>query len=516
METMDKKGKIWLVGAGPGDFELLTIKGKRVLDQADVILYDHLVGKEVLSALDSTKEWISVGKMAGAHSVPQEAINQLLVDYAKRGKKVVRLKGGDSFLFGRGGEELDLLQKEGISFEVVPGIPSPIGVPAYSGIPVTHRDHASSLHIITGHQKQGKEDLPYEELAKLEGTLVFLMGVGRLPYIIEGLKNAGMEKEKKVALLQSGTRSNQRVVLGDLSTIVEIAKEKKVESPALILVGEVCTLAETLSWREKLPLFGAKIFLTRPRETSHPTAEKLRTLGGEVIELPTIEFQNKMGEVSWEVVLEKKYDWLVFTSRVGVRIFFDGLKERKIDIRCLKDCKVAAVGPGTKEEIEERGIFEVRIPKVYQVENLGEAILSELKEGETVLIPRAQEGNPCLGPMLEGKGARVTEIPIYETVLKSETLFSIKEEWEEARFPYLVFTSSSTVRGFVQGEAELDYSKIQAICIGDRTAETARSYGMQCEVAKEATMEALVELVIKRRLEDGEKAAKIEKEGRNS
>lgn len=270
-------GKVWLVGAGPGDIGLMTVKGKALLEKADVIVYDHLVGNEILSALDDDKKLINVGKLAGHHLISQEEINRILVEEAKKGQKVVRLKGGDPFLFGRGGEELAELKRYGIPFEVVPGVTSSLAVPAYSGIPVTHREFASSVHIITGHKKSGKtEDIDYEVLARIGGTLVFLMGVTALPDIRRKLLEAGMDPDTPAAVLQEGTTAGQRRVAATLNDLENKVREAKIHPPAIIVVGQVCKLANTLSWREEMPLFGVRIVLTRPRKLISTLAERLR------------------------------------------------------------------------------------------------------------------------------------------------------------------------------------------------------------------------------------------------
>ena len=283
-------GKVWLVGAGPGDEGLLTIKAEKVLLKADVLVYDHLVGKNIIVKYGAGKELIHVGKTAGHHPIPQERINRILVTEAEKGKKVVRLKGGDPFLFGRGGEELMELSKHGIPFEVVPGVTSPLAVPAYNGIPVTHRDYASSLHIVSGHARSGKESsINYKVLVETKGTLVFLMGVTMLEVIMKGLVEAGMRPDMPAAILQEGTTARQRQVIATVDTLVKKAEESSVKPPALIVVGEVCQLADRLVWYEKLPLMGMRVLLTRPKELISVMAEKLRNNGAEVLEIPTID-----------------------------------------------------------------------------------------------------------------------------------------------------------------------------------------------------------------------------------
>ena len=282
-------GKVWLVGAGPGDAGLFTRKGYEVLQAAEVVVYDSLVGAGVLSMIPKKARTINVGKRASHHTMPQEEINRVLLEEAKKGYRVVRLKGGDPFLFGRGGEELELLTEEGIPYEVVPGVTSPLAVPAYNGIPVTHRDFTSSLHIITGHKKAGQPyDINFRALVETKGTLVFLMGVTALPDICENLLRAGMDPEMPAAILQKGTTARQKRIVATVATLPEEVKKQGVETPAIIVVGKVCTLADKFAWYEHLPLFGYRVLVTRPRELVSTMAEKLRKQGAEVLELPAI------------------------------------------------------------------------------------------------------------------------------------------------------------------------------------------------------------------------------------
>ena len=286
----DKKvGKVWLVGAGPSDPGLLTLKGKQVLDEAEVVVYDALAGQSVLNMIPDTAERIHVGKRSSHHTIPQKEINELLAEKAKEGKRVVRLKGGDPFLFGRGGEEVERLVQDGIPYEIVPGITSAISVPAYQGIPVTHRDFCSSVHIITGHKRAGFDyDIDFEALVRTKGTLVFLMGVTALGDICRGLLAAGIDPGMPAALLSQGTTAAQRRIVATVSTLEEEVKKKGPVTPAIIVIGRVCTLADQFSWYDKLPLGGVKVLLTRPKELISETAKKLRSFGAEVLEIPAI------------------------------------------------------------------------------------------------------------------------------------------------------------------------------------------------------------------------------------
>lgn len=493
-------GKVWLVGAGPGDAGLLTVKGKAVIEKADVIVYDHLVGNEILSSLDDKKKLINVGKLVGHHPIPQEEINRRLVEEARKGQRVVRLKGGDPFLFGRGGEELAELGKYGIPFEVVPGVTSSLAVPAYGGIPVTHRDYASSVHIITGHKKRGKqEETDYKALVKTGGTLVFLMGVTALPDIRAKLLEAGMRPDMPAAILQEGTTAGQKNVTGTLEELEDKARETRICPPAVIVVGEVCRLSGTLSFRERLPLFGTRIALTRPRKVISALAERLRDEGAEVLELPAIDTKALESNEKLAGCLERieEYDWIVFTSQAGVEVFFDKARQERVDIRRLSEAKFAVIGEGTQAALRQRGIYADMMPKVYDGESLANALADRGIRGARILVPRAEKGNEFLVPILERAGAAVEDIPVYRTVIHTGGTVSVKTELEKGKIDLVVFTSSSTVEGFAAAAEGASLSKIRAACIGRQTAKTAEKYGMQCYIAEKATLDALTELILR-------------------
>ena len=414
-----KMGKVWLVGAGPGDAGLFTLKGQEVLNKADVVVYDSLVGQGVLTMIPESARLIYVGKRADRHTMPQEQINEILLEEAQKGYRVVRLKGGDPFLFGRGGEELELLSRNHVPYEVVPGVTSPLAVPAYNGIPVTHRDFCSSLHIITGHKRAGKEyDIDFKALVDTKGTLVFLMGAAALKDICAGLLNAGMDPAMPAALLQKGTTAGQKRIVADVGTLPEEAQRRGVETPAIIVVGKVCALADTFAWYEKLPLEGWKVLVTRPRNRSSRTAELLREKGAEVLELPSIKTVPLKDQGPLHAAMEKMetYQWMVFTSPTGVEVFFDELKKQKKDIRSLCGIRVAAIGQGTASALEQRGLLADLVPSVYDGDTLARELAEKLDGGERILIPRALKGNENIVPVLEEKGASVDDIGIYETV----------------------------------------------------------------------------------------------------
>lgn len=508
-------GKVWLVGAGPGDIGLLTIKGKQVLEKAEVVVYDRLVGREILAVIPREAECIDVGKRAGNHTMPQDDINRLLVEKALEGKKVVRLKGGDPFLFGRGGEELELLCEHHIPYEIVPGITSAIAVPSYNGIPVTHRDHASSVHIITGHKKEGQEyDIDFEALVRAKGTLIFLMGISTLVDICDGLLNAGMERDMPAAVLQQGTTAAQKRVVATVGTLGQEARRQGIKAPAIIVVGKVCELSDAFAWRQKLPLAGRKIVVTRPRELASDMAEKLRNEGAEVLECPSILTKAAENQSLLHKCIEQieKYRWIAFTSRVGVKIFFAELMRVGKDSRCLGTIKIAAIGEGTRKALKESGILADLVPEVYDGEHLGRAIVEEISrnfsgdcrnqgcDGEwaetKILLPRAHMGSQELYRVLTEAGMQVDDVPIYDTFYERQSLIDIKTEIESKNIDFITFTSASTVRGFVEATKGLDYTNVKAVCIGRQTASEAGKYGMECHIAENATIDSVVEKII--------------------
>lgn len=492
------KGKVWLVGAGPGDIGLFTLKGMEVLKKAEVVVYDSLVGQGVLSRIPSSARLIHVGKRANHHTMVQEKINEVLLQEAEKGFRVVRLKGGDPFLFGRGGEELELLKEHDIPYEIVPGVTSPIAVPAYNGIPVTHRDFCSSLHIITGHKRAGKEyDIDFKALVQTKGTLVFLMGVSALEDICRGLLNSGMDPDMPAAILQKGTTAGQKRIVATVSTLPEEVKRQGIETPAIIVVGKVCSLAEEFAWYEKLPLSGWKVLVTRPRALVSETAEKLREKGAEVLELPAIYTESLKDQKNLHCAIENMalYGWIVFTSPTGVDVFFEEMAKSEKDVRCLGKVKIAVIGEGTRKKLRQRGIFADFMPSVYDGDFLGRELGEKLSGNERILIPRAEKGNENLVRFLEEAGAVVDDIPTYATHYEKSAIIDEKQEFEAGNIDCVVFTSASTVKGFVEGTRGLDYTKIKAACIGKQTKAAADSFGMKTYMAEKATIDSLIALV---------------------
>ncbi len=496
-----KKGKVYLVGAGPGDPGLFTLKGKKVLEEADVVIYDYLANVKLLNFCKENVEKIYVGKKGGAHTLPQEEINRLLVKKATEGKTVVRLKGGDPFLFGRGGEEAEELQKEGIPFEVIPGITSAIAVPAYAGIPVTHRNFTSTLAIITGHEAEGKEEskINFSALSKI-GTLVFLMGVKNLPYIVENLIKEGKSPETPVAVIQWGTLPKQRTVTGVLKNIVEKVKEAGITAPAIIIIGEVVRLREKFNWFETKPLFGKKIVVTRTREQASKLVEKLEALGAYCYEIPAIKIEPLLNENILEVIKKiSNYNWVIFTSENGVKIFFKILWEASKDWRVFGNTKIAVIGASTKKALEKFGIKPDLVPaKDFTQEGLINEFAKLDIKNNSILIPRAKEARELLLEKLKEMGAKVDVLPIYETKICKESKEKLKKALEEG-VDIVTFTSSSTVKNFFKLCEDLDKEKLKDLIfasIGPITSSTLRDFGFEPHIeAKEYTIEGLVNAI---------------------
>lgn len=487
-------GKVWLVGAGPSGAELLTIKAKRVIEQAEAVVYDALIGQSVRDIIPKGAERIYAGKRAGHHAMPQEEISRLLLMLAQQGKKVVRLKGGDPFLFGRGGEELELLEKNGIPFEVVPGVTSSLAVPAYFGIPVTHRDLASSVHIVTGHRKKGEDlRINFEALKAAGGTLVFLMGAAALHDIVNGLLEAGMKPEMPAAILQQGAGGRQRKISGTLAALEKKAGEQGVSTPAVIVVGEVVSLGERFAWFEKLPLFGKRYLVTRPEMRSRELSDKLRELGAEVANVPAIEIEgiHPNPVLRGEVLRLSTYRCLVFTSPSGVEAFMRELMDMGKDVRWLGNISVAAIGSGTAGVLRRFGIVADLVPEVYSGKALGALVAEHCRVGDKVLIARSDIGNPELVTEIRKKEVEVRDVAVYRTIEGGGDGMD-QMDFGDGVF----FTSASTVRGFTSLFSGMDFSQVTALCIGEMTAREAQKQGMRVRIAKRADVESLMELVM--------------------
>ncbi|RRJ61566.1 uroporphyrinogen-III C-methyltransferase [Paenibacillus oralis] len=500
-------GRVYLVGAGPGDARLITLKGLDCIEKGDVIVYDRLANPSLLRKAKPGAEKIYVGKRTDRHTMKQEDISRLLVDLALAGKTVVRLKGGDPTIFGRGGEEAELLRKHGIPYEIVPGITAAISVPAYAGIPVTHRDLASSVSIITGHESPDKLDLSinWEKVTNATGTLVFMMGVANIGYISKQLIAYGRPPETPVALVRWGTRAEQETLTGTLADIEHKVLDAGFKPPAVIVVGEVVNQREQLLWAESMPLFGKRILVTRSRTQASDLVRGIEELGGEPYEFPVIEISMPRGaalERTDEALSRlETYDWAFFTSVNGVDYFFKHLERLGKDIRALHKARIAAVGPVTLAALRERGIAAEELPGRFQAEGLLEAYGPELVPGQSVLLPRGDLARAWLPEALRDQGLAVTEAVMYETVPAGEKDEELLKLLEKGRIHAVTFTSSSTVThllaalsgmGVADPVAALRGAEIA--CIGPVTAHTAEEAGLRVSIlAKEATIPSLIE-----------------------
>ena len=495
------KGKVYLVGAGPGDYKLITLKGLECIRKSDVIVYDRLANINYLKEAKKGCEFINVGKASSHHLLPQDQINRLIADKALEGKIVTRLKGGDPYVFGRGGEEGELLQAENIDFEVVPGVTSAIGGLCYAGIPITHRDHASSFHVITGHlRKDGKEnpDINWNALANMKGTLVFLMGVSNLKNISDNLIKEGMAKDTPVAFVSWATRYNQRVVTATLENAYEVAVREEVKPPTLIAVGTVVNLREKLNFFEKKPLFGKNIMVTRSRSQNSKLVERIIDLGGNPIEIPTIKIEKVENntELENEIKNLKDYTYLVLTSKNGVDIFFDKLDEMGLDCRALANTKVCAIGSATSKAIAKRGIKADIVPS----KAVGESLYDELKgivtKEDKILIPRAKNARDFLVDKLN-EISNVTEVITYESVMDDSKKDEAIKVLEEGNLDYITFASSSTVKNFINLIGEENKSKLfntKIISIGKITTKTVLDNGLEVyKESEKASIESMIE-----------------------
>ncbi|MGC8741674.1 MAG: uroporphyrinogen-III C-methyltransferase [Candidatus Sumerlaeaceae bacterium] len=440
-------GKVYLVGAGPGDVGLISKRAMRCLAEAQVVVYDHLANPALLTSCAEQAELIYVGKMAGDHTLSQREIEELLIARAREGKVVVRLKGGDPFVFGRGGEEALALAEAGIAFEVIPGITSAIAVPAYAGIPVTHRGIAASFHVFTAHEAPEKNhnDLDWKTIAQLEGTLIFLMGVRTLHQLVTQLVRHGKSPQTPAAVIRWGTMPEQEVVTGTLGDIVQRANEAHLEPPAITIIGEVVRLRPQLRWIEHKPLFGYRIALTRPKDQSEELAELLQREGADVLLTPTIAIKPRAfsNEIRDELLKLHSYDWIVFTSANGVKFFFNHLRQLKLDARALSEAQVAAIGEKTAETLEAHGVRPDAVPGRFVQEALAESL--KVHQNDHVLVPRAAVARDALERILTEKGAHVRILPLYDTVPDERGISQLRDALREKRVHIVTFTSASTV-----------------------------------------------------------------------
>jgi uroporphyrinogen III methyltransferase/synthase len=492
MET----GRVFLVGAGPGDPGLITFKGLQLLHQAQVVVYDRLVGEDLLKCPPKGAELIYAGKGRGKRALEQEGINQTLIEKAREGKLVVRLKGGDPYVLGRGGEEAEALARAGVPFEVVPGVSSAVAAPAYAGIPVTHRNFASSFAVITGQPGEGKERLNWSRLARGADTLVYLMGVENLSRIARELIRHGRPPSTPAALVQWGTRPQQRTVTAPLEDIAARAKKENMGPPAVLVVGEVVTLRPLLSWFETKPLLGKRVLVTRPTAEASRLSALLMREGAQPVEVPTIETYSAPS-ARLERALDRldEYDWVLFTSPKGVEAFFERLSARGKDARALGQVRLVAIGPATEEALKSRGLRADLVPREYSTDGIAREMASLDLKGARLLLPRTNLAGEGLGEGLRALGARVDQVVAYRTRLIKQ--LDIKKKVKG--IDIVAFTSSSTVQGLfraLRGSWEA-VAGAQVACIGPQTAAAAHGLGLRVDVeAREHTIPGLVRAMV--------------------
>lgn len=492
-------GIVYLVGAGPGDPGLLTLRAAAALERAEVLLYDALASDATVAMAPPACERIFVGKRGGNHAMPQGEIEALMVRKASEGKIVVRLKGGDPLVFGRGGEEAQTLRAHDIPFEIVPGISSAIAAPAYAGIPVTHREFNTAFTIATGHEDPTKPEstIDWAKLADPHRTLVLLMAMGNLDAIARRLMEHGLSDDTPVAVIQDGTRPTQRTAVGTLETIAAVARSAGLAAPAIVIVGEVVTLREELRWFDRTPLFGKRLLITRPAHQAERFARTLYARGIEPILASTIAIvpPDDIHPAHRAIDELASYGWLVFTSQNGVDAFFDRLSSLDADARYIAATKVAAIGSKTAERLREYGVRADLIPSAFISEEVGRALIEATRDGERILIYRAQEARDVLPEMLEDAGRMPTVVAAYKTIFDVDPHFAQKVQSADV----LTFTSASTVRGFVellggsQSAVESARGKLVA-CIGPITAEAAEAAGLHVDVVADVyTTEGLLD-----------------------
>ncbi len=502
---MDKRGKVYLIGAGPGDPGLLTIKAKECIENADVVVYDYLASPFLLDYAKKDAQLIYVGKKGGDHTLSQDGINQLLVNQAEAGAKIARLKGGDPFVFGRGGEEAQMLLKSGVSYEVVPGVTSAVAAPAYAGIPVTHRNHTSFVSFITGHENPDKKKsrMQWDVYAKSNATLVFLMGVKNLGNITEKLIENGKPADTPIALVRWGTTARQQTVTGTLETIVEKVNEAGLKSPAIIIIGHVVTLRDELAWFDKRPLFGKRIVITRARAQASSLVSKLSRCGAQCIEIPTIKIAPPEDITPLKNSIEhiNQYEWLIFTSVNGVKFFFDTLYGMGKDVRILGHLKFACIGPVTKERLKDHGIISDVLPETYRAESVIKAFSAVDIKDKKILLPRAKKARTILPEELARMGGIIDEVVAYETLLDRDKKEALINLLKKSKIDVVTFTSASTVSNFISlldsNDRKELLKNVVTASIGPITSKTARSLGIEPEIeAGEFTIQGLVDSLL--------------------
>jgi len=491
--------KVYLVGAGPGDPDLITWKGRKLLAIADAILFDHLANEHLLDLAPKHCERIYVGKKKAVHAFPQEEICRMMIERARRGLTVVRLKGGDPFIFGRGGEELEALADAGVAFEVIPGVTSPLGIAAYSGVPLTHRDHTKLVTFVTGHDAAG---IDWSKVGQSE-TLVIFMGIGAIHEIAREIVKHGRSGATPAIAVRWGTRPDQETVTGTLADIADRIDQAGLKPPATVIIGEVVALHSKLDWYEKLPLFGRRIVVTRAAEQAGDLSERLRALGADAIELPVISIQPPEDPGPLDRALEQlsSYDWLIFTSVNGVKFFLDRLDRSAHDLRSLR-ARICAIGPATRHAVEDLHLKVDLMPAEYVAESLVQAFAHIPLNGARVLLPRAAVARDLIPVELSKLGARIDVVEAYRNVPPPETSQHAAEIFGADDKPdWITFTSSSTVKNLVGIVGPKALGGIRIASIGPVTSETARSLGLTVHAeARQFTIDGLIQAIL-----DGEK-----------
>lgn len=503
-----KKGKVYLVGAGPGDPKLITVKGFQCIKESDVLVFDNLASRELTEQARPDTKLIFVGKWRGKHTMTQEQINETLVKYAKEGHIVTRLKGGDGFIFGRGGEEAEVLQENNIPFEIVPGITSAYGVPAYAGIPLTHRTMASSVLLLTGHEDPTKNEssIDWSKVSNSTDTIVILMGVKNLEMIVKNLIDYGRRPETPIALIRWGTTPRQEIFTGTLQNIVDISLKNNIKPPVVTVIGDVVGLHEKLSWYEKKPLYGKRIIITRAQDQASKFAAKIEELGGIAIEVPTIKLiepdDTSIIDEAISKIKSKYFDWIMFTSANAVNALAHRLEQSGLKMDVLQDTKIAVIGKSTALSVKAYDLEPGFIPKSFVAESAVDGFLKIAAPSENVLIPRAQVARNIIPDKLKEHGFDVHIAPVYKNVAVDSIDGHILNELVSKGVDYITFTSSSTATNFFKLVEKHDIKnfigRAKIASIGPITTKTIKDQGYEVSLeAKEFTTDGLVEVITK-------------------
>jgi uroporphyrinogen III methyltransferase/synthase len=487
--------KVYLVGAGPGDPDLITWKGRKLLSLADSVLYDHLASEHLLELTRKDCERIYVGKKKAVHAYPQEEICAMMIARARQGLTVLRLKGGDPFIFGRGGEELEALADAGIPFEVVPGVTSPLGIAAYSGVPLTHRAHTKLVTFVTGHDVAG---IDWSKTGQSE-TLVIFMGIFLIREIAREIMAHGRSADTPAIAVRWGTRPDQKTVTGTLATIADRIEQAQLKPPATVIIGDVVALHERFNWYEKLPLFGQRIVVTRSSDQAAEFSERLRSLGADAIELPVISIQPPEDPAPLDQAIERlaSYAWLIFTSVNGVRFFLDRLDHSPHDLRSLQ-ARICAIGPATRRAVEDLHLKVDLMPEEYVAESLVKAFAPADIAGKRILLPRAAVARDLIPKELGKRGALVDVVEAYRNVVPEDAAVRIRDIFSAGKKPdWVTFTSSSTVKNLLAAAGREVLTDVHIASIGPVTSETARAEGLKVDAeAKKYTLDGLIEAIL--------------------